>query len=265
MTTLKLFPSNSLRSFAASSIAVVGVWAIAAPGHAITIDKVVTVQPIQVCSDAGDDCANVNQTLFAAETNKIWAQAGITFNFLNFTQFNSTFFQTNVDDDNADDSLTNLFDSGSANPDDTVISMWFIKQFDSLDTFGVAFLNSNRLAIADNVFSFNFGNGRLDTIAHEIGHTFGLDHNTFGTDDDITNNLMTSGGTRLVPDTIGDITPDGANLDQLNQLQIDQARNSPTAKAVPTPSLVFGLAGMGLASLRKNRKEKKERALSELA
>ena len=43
---------------------------------------------IQVCDDAGSNCApvNLNQTF----TDKIWAQTGTTFNYSSITQLNST-------------------------------------------------------------------------------------------------------------------------------------------------------------------------------
>jgi hypothetical protein len=41
--------------------------------------------------------------------------------------------------------------------------------------------------------------GRIDAPVHEGGHTFALDHNNFGTGDNVPTNLMTAGGFRITP------------------------------------------------------------------
>ena len=52
--------------------------------HAATIN----VQPIRVCDDDGNNCAQVNT--YTDYTNKIYAQSGDMVNFLPIKQFNST-------------------------------------------------------------------------------------------------------------------------------------------------------------------------------
>jgi hypothetical protein len=100
-------------------------------------------------------------------------------------------------------------------PNPTTLNLYFV---DSLITpgqvvRGVAYVNGNGFIIADNSV--------FDTGAHELGHNLGLDHTTFGAGGP--SNLMTTGGVRTIPTSIGDIAPNGANLDQLNAAQIARA------------------------------------------
>ena len=58
--------------------------------HAAPIIHQITVQPIRICDDLGMNCTMTG--FFEAETDRIWAQAGIEIEFLPLTQFNSSEF-----------------------------------------------------------------------------------------------------------------------------------------------------------------------------
>jgi hypothetical protein len=208
-----------------------------------------TIQPIQVCNDAGTSCANTALELFEDVGNKIWAQAEIILSFLSFNVFDSTAF---LDADFGD-----LLDPGHGqNADPNVINMWFVNTITDCGgvsgAFGCGLVGGSGVAIADSVFSFNSGIGRLDTIAHELGHNLGLGHDDFGAGGAL--NLMTGGGTRTIPDEIGDVFPHGAMTDQLTDEQIAEARGSGLlTEVVPEPSSL-GLLALGLGLLLQRRR-----------
>lgn len=213
----------------------------------------VHVQPIQVCADDGSDCANSiaggspnDQQLFPAIADKIWLQASIDVVFFPWMVVNSS-AMLNED----------MFNHLSLNANSMVINMWFVESLSDCGgpvagtLFGCG-SSSGRVAITDAVFTFNSNAGRLDTIAHELGHVLGLSHASAAGDDD---NLMQSGSSRNVPTTINDIVPDGADLSQLNAAQLQTVAGSSYVKTaqipfVPEPStlsiLVLGLIGMGI-------------------
>ncbi|WP_193995404.1 zinc-dependent metalloprotease family protein [Leptolyngbya ectocarpi] len=187
------------------------------------------IQPIQVCDDGGMVCAQVE--LFETIADKIWDQADIDITFLPPNQLNDSTYLTTDDDEFFDLSFTGSAGSFGRHPDSTrtsgPINLWFVDVIESsngLIQFGNAWVGFNGVLISDDILDFNNGIGRLDVIAHEIGHNLGLRHSTFGAGD--ANNLMSSGGVRTVPESIDDIFPDGDKLSQLTPEQIEHVQDS---------------------------------------
>jgi len=194
------------------------------------------VQPIQVCNDAGGDCADFN--LFADITAKILEQARLKVNFLPTNQLNaSRFLSIDSGGSSGQSEFYELSRTGEAgafgrHPDSTrdsgPINVWFVDTIESangLTQFGSAWVDGNGVIISEETLAFNGGKGRTDTLAHEIGHNLGLRHTTFGAGG--ANNLLTDGNRRNTPGDVGDVYPDGAGLSQLTAAQLQQIADSP--------------------------------------
>jgi len=207
---------------------------------------IITILPIQV-GDGMGNLGNASQQLYLDATNKIWSQAGLTFNYLPFTSIISSDFYS-LDNQTEVDDLFAMAPGASMMP--KTISMWFVSgHFDAYGEVNstAGGLSSNRIVIADSVFA----EGRLDTIAHEVGHLLGLQHDDLGVE---TNFLMRSGDDRITPTLIGDIFPDGVGLDRLTAGQISTALSDAKVTAVPEPSSLILFAGsVGIAFVRRRR------------
>ena len=200
--------------------------------YALPLDEGLTLQPIDVCDTFGANCA-VDPTDAAYFANlqtglsQAWAQAGIapvllpveTLNIGTVTTAAGRYgLITDVGLGAPIDGfrlLTRTPGNGQS-PNPTTLNLYLV---DSLVTpgqtvRGVSFVNGNGIIISqDSVF---------DTAFHETGHNLALDHTTFGAGDP--DNLLTTGGVREIPTSVADVTPNGADLDQLTQAQIDRAR-----------------------------------------
>ncbi|MEL6158825.1 MAG: zinc-dependent metalloprotease family protein [Cyanobacteria bacterium J06627_32] len=204
----------------------------------ITYDKVneLYIQPIQVCNDQGNGCARVN--LFADITAKILEQARLKVNFLPTNQLNaSRFLSINSSQSSSSGSeFYELSRSGGPgdygrHPDSTrdsgPINVWYVDEIESgsgATQFGMAWVDANGVIISEATLDYNGGEGRIDTLAHEIGHNLGLRHTTLGAGG--AENLLTDGNRRNTPSSPDDIYPDGAGTSQLTDAQIDEILNS---------------------------------------
>lgn len=144
----------------------VAVGLAAEPASALPITKLLFVNVITVCDDHGLHCAATGPAgnrYFEQETDKIWAQAGIGVDFLEGPSLHSTLF-SHLDESIPGRRLFNL-----APPSLTRVDMFLVHTITGL--YGEGWRGRGGLAIAmDTVMAFNAGLGRIDTVAHELGH-----------------------------------------------------------------------------------------------
>jgi len=236
---------------------------------AVVIDKTITLNVYQVCDNGGANCAALGATpgdnFFSAATNKIWNQAGIRvlYNFVG--QLNNSNF-LNIDDNVAGRTFADLAGTTGNLQSTTVVDMFLVHTV--AGAYGEGWSDAGGLVMGmDDILGFAPG-GRIDTMAHELGHNLGLDPLSDpqyagaadpGHSND-PNQLMASGTIRNIPLTTSDISPNGLGYDQLSQYQINYARNSSLLRdlvsSVPEPGtwalmiMGFGLVG---ATLRRRR------------
>jgi len=191
------------------------------------------IQPIQVCDDHGGNCAKVN--MFADITARILEQAKLRVNFLPTNQLNGSRFLS-LSNSGSNNEFHEISRSGEPgdygrHEDSTrttgPINVWFVDEIESSSSatqFGAAWVDANGVVISSETLDFNNGQGRVDTVAHEIGHNLGLRHTTFGAGGK--DNLLTDGNTRLTPRSVDDIGETGAGLSKLTAEQIAEIQNS---------------------------------------
>jgi hypothetical protein len=200
-----------------------------------------SIQPIQVCDDRGNNCAGLN--IFADITAKILEQAKLKVTFLPPNRLNaSRFLSLNDSRDRGSSSyefyeLSRTGEPGAfgRHPVSTQnggpVNVWFVDEIESTNGFtqyGLAWVNANGVVISSAVEGFG-PNGRTDTVAHEIGHNLGLRHSTLGAGG--ANNLLTDGDRRNIPSSLADIGTTGGGLSQLTEAQIATIKQSAFANS----------------------------------
>lgn len=250
---------------AAVSAALLPSMASAAP-----ITKTVNVSVYQLCDDDGLNCAAkgpAGNDYFAESTNKIWEQAGISVTFSFISQIRSTAF-LDLDDIAGDDFAALHAGYGTGGPSNTSVDMFLINTF--AGAYGVGWSGQGGLLMSmQTIMDFDCGGeldctGRIDTLAHELGHNFGLvpdswpDADGTGHWGEMTGNddkLMAGGAYRWVPTTVLDIYPSGLGYSKLTADEIALARMSSLLHPVPEPSayamMLAGLIGIGVIRRRR--------------
>ncbi len=171
-------------------------WAVAAT---------VKLNIIQVCDDNGNNCAAVN--LNKAYTDKIWAQAGTTFEYGAITKLNSSNY-LNPTQAQAGNLISSFFGTGRAL---LAYDVWFVNSFSGTPGLrGLGALGGDGLVVSA-------ATAAVDTFAHELGHNFGQDH-TAGSITDAARYLMADGSIRTIPTSTGNIAPDGLQLDRFDPI-----------------------------------------------
>jgi hypothetical protein len=221
------------RGFVTATVLVVALVACGTAPCAFGDTLQLTIQPVQVCDDAGAACGNPAQTLFGAVTRAIWLQADIWFSALPW----QTVFSTPL--------LDATFDEIVARSTPGVLSVWFVDEIldcgGVVEAYGCAAIGGSGVAIANSVFD----DRRSDVLAHELGHVLGLGHvlDPF--------NLMAFGDLRLVPFGARDVHPVGS-LSRLDAEQVALARGDPRLTPVPEPaSIGLILAGAAVWAVRR--------------
>lgn len=182
-----------MKSVFAAAVFSLGAWSL---GHAATVN----INPIQVCDDAGANCApaNFNQSF----TDKIFAGSDTTLSFGPVRRLDSSRFLNPT----ARDARNLIQSSIFAGTQRKLLAydVWFVDLIDGDRGFrGLGALGGDGAVIASSA--------AVDTLAHEIGHNFGFPH-TKAAVMDRANFLLAPGADRTIPMTLDDIAPDGRQL-----------------------------------------------------
>lgn len=208
----------------AAIVSMAAVW-IGQSLPASAIKKYINIQPIEICDNLGERCAGT--PLFATETKAIWEKAGVDVNFLPTRQLNDSLFLISTETA-IDYGLFSGAPRTGLNPDPKTINVWFAQDllYYGGTRFGRGSIGGNKLVLNSSaISSFNDGKGRIDTLAHELGHNLGLLHHHDG------DHLLAAGDRRQSPESLLDITTNQTSL--FSQQEISTVFASPFVQDTP--------------------------------
>ncbi|GIK32847.1 MAG: PEP-CTERM sorting domain-containing protein [Armatimonadetes bacterium] len=220
-------------------------------GAALAADKKVVVNPILVAKSDGS--ARAAFAAYEVYADKIWDQANIMIDFLAPTYLDDTAYWA-FDYSNAWSLVT---DPGHGQSGDALtINAFFVDHIYNASVYGFAYYDQPYMVLdVQNILGYS-ALGRVDTFSHELGHNLYLPHYDVANpgDPNAADHLMASGGIRNIPQDLGDVAPDGNGWDLLGADEIDTARASRFAQAVPEPA-TLAVLGAGLAILSRRRRK----------
>lgn len=194
------------------------------PHAAFGQQYIVTVQPIQVRMDDGTLDPGMQQfpaaPIAVEATNKIYAQAGVTVEFLPTVYYDETDFLVIDSTDEFRD--LSLVPGHGQHADPLVINMWFVQDARYCDppvpcAIYLSWVGANGLAVRGEYVDILF------VVAHVVGYNFGLQNS--GSEDLPRENLMHIAP--YSPQSLDDIYPDGLGYCYLNPQQIFTIQGSP--------------------------------------
>jgi hypothetical protein len=213
---------------------------------AVVIDKTLTMNIYQLCNTDGSVCANDGSAsgdqYFTTATSTLWAQAGIQVNVsfagtINNTLWNNAGFSY----------FESITGSQGHFQSQSVVDVFFVNDIDASGVLGVGWFGAGGLVLDTPLIMTGV---YLSTLAHELGHNLGLDHNSFGPQ-----YLMSPFATSV---TQGNLYPNGTGYGVLDSSEIALARQSSLLQSIsPVPEaesyamMLVGLTVVGCVVRRR--------------